>query len=192
MPPKASIREVRVNQNPFSAEFDRVGFGRIEIFTKPGADKYHAQASFDFADRALTARNPYLTSPIVPNYQQEFIAGNFGGPLSRKASFFVDVDRRITDENALLNYTALNSTLSPVAVSTALIAPSHRFSTNPRLDYALTPNNTLTLRYSWADTNARNQGITTQGFDEPSQAYTQDMTQQGVTVSESAVLGARP
>jgi hypothetical protein len=29
MPPKASIREVRVNQNPFSAEYDHVGFGRV-------------------------------------------------------------------------------------------------------------------------------------------------------------------
>lgn len=36
-----------------------------------------------------------------------------------------------------------------------------------------------------------NQGITPQGFDEPSQAYMQDMTEQGVTLSESAVLGAR-
>ena len=35
LPPKASIREVRVNQNPFSAEYDRVGFGRIEILTNP-------------------------------------------------------------------------------------------------------------------------------------------------------------
>ena len=191
MPPKASIREVRVNQNPFSAEFDRVGFGRIEILTKPGADKYHGQASFDFADRAITARNPYLTSSTVPNYQQEFFAGNFGGPLSKKASFFVDIDRRITDENALLNYTTLDLALNPVAISTALVAPSRRLSTNPRVDYALTPNNTLTLRYSWMDSNARNQGITTQGFDEPSQAYTQDLTQQGVTVIESAVLDAR-
>ena len=191
MPPKASIREIRVNQNPFSAEFDRVGFGRIEILTKPGSDKYHGQASFDFANRALTARNPFLVSPIVPNYQQEFFAGNLGGPLSKKASFFVDFDRRITDENALLNYTDLDPVLNPVAVSTALVAPSHRISTNPRVDYALTPNNTLTVRYSWMDTNARNQGITTQGFDEPSRAYTQDLTQQGVQVIESAVLGAR-
>ena len=39
LPPKESIREIRINQNPFSAEFDRLGFGRIEILTKPGTDK---------------------------------------------------------------------------------------------------------------------------------------------------------
>ena len=48
LPPKSAIREVRVNQNPFSAEYDRLGFGRIEIFTKPGADRFRGQASLGF------------------------------------------------------------------------------------------------------------------------------------------------
>ena len=43
LPPKSSIREVRINQNPFSAEYDKLGYGRIEIFTKPGTDKLHGQ-----------------------------------------------------------------------------------------------------------------------------------------------------
>ena len=142
MPPKQSIREIRVNQNPFSSEYDRVGFGRIEIFTKPGSDKYHGQVSFDFGNRALTARNPYLLSSIVPNYRQEIFSGNFSGPLSKKASFFVDADRRITDENSLFNYSDLDPSLRPVAVSGAVVSPSRRFSTSPRLDYAFTPNDT--------------------------------------------------
>jgi hypothetical protein len=191
MPPKASIREIRVNQNPFSAEYDRIGFGRIDVLTKPGSEKYHGQASFDFANRDLTARNPFLVGPIVPNYRQEMIAGNFGGPLSKRASFFIDVDRRITDENSLVNYTTLDSNFSLIPINTAVVAPSRRFSTNPRLDYALTPNHTLTVRYSRVESSARNQGISTQTFDLPSQAYTQDTVQQSVQVAESAVLGAR-
>src|SRR5271166_3721495 len=43
LPPKASIREIRINQNPFSSEYDKLGYGRIEIFTKPGTDHYHGQ-----------------------------------------------------------------------------------------------------------------------------------------------------
>ena len=43
LPPKSSIREIRVNQNPFSAEYDRLGYGRIEIFTKPGTDQLHGE-----------------------------------------------------------------------------------------------------------------------------------------------------
>src|SRR5260370_21645213 len=43
LPPKASIREIRINQNPFSAEYDKLGYGRVEIFTKPGTDLFHGQ-----------------------------------------------------------------------------------------------------------------------------------------------------
>ena len=39
LPPRSSIREIRINSNPFSAEYDRLGFGRIEILTKPGTDQ---------------------------------------------------------------------------------------------------------------------------------------------------------
>ncbi|HXJ44138.1 MAG TPA: carboxypeptidase regulatory-like domain-containing protein, partial [Bryobacteraceae bacterium] len=189
MPPKQSIREIRVNSNPFSAEFDRVGFGRIEVFTKPGANQYHGQATFDFANRALTARNPYLAAPVVPGYQQEMFSGNLSGPVTKKASFFLDIDRRITDENALLNYVALDAGLNPVSISAGLVAPSRRLSLSPRVDYSLTPNNTLILRYSWLESNARNQGITTQAFDQPSRAYGIHSTEQGLQITESAIVG---
>src|SRR5947207_3442968 len=40
LPPLASIREIRINSNPYSAEYDRPGFGRIEILTRPGTDRF--------------------------------------------------------------------------------------------------------------------------------------------------------
>ncbi len=36
LPPKSAIREIRINQNPFSAQYDKVGYGRIEIFYQAG------------------------------------------------------------------------------------------------------------------------------------------------------------
>lgn len=191
MPPKQSIREVRVNQNPFSSEYDRMGFGRVEIFTKPGADKYHGQGAFDFANRALTARNPYLTGPVVPNYLQEMFSGNFSGPLSKRASFFIDADHRRTDENSLVSYTGLDGNFRPVSFGSALVTPSRRFSISPRLDLALTPNDNMTLRYSRLSTSATNQGVSTQSFDEASQAYGVNGTEQSVQIANSAVLGPR-
>src|SRR6267143_3009210 len=98
LPPKASIREIRINQNPFSAEYDRLGFGRIEILTKPGTDKFHGQAFMNYGDENFNSRNPF--SPNKPFYQQKFFGGNFSGPLSRKSSFFIDAERRSIDDNA--------------------------------------------------------------------------------------------
>src|SRR5208283_205433 len=47
LPPKESIREIRINQNPFAPEYDKLGLGRIEIFTKPGADKYRGTVDYN-------------------------------------------------------------------------------------------------------------------------------------------------
>ena len=62
LPPKASIREIRINQNPFSAEYDKLGYGRIEIFTKPGTDKLHGQLQMLGNASAFNSRNPFETA----------------------------------------------------------------------------------------------------------------------------------
>jgi hypothetical protein len=59
LPPKESIREIRINSNPFSPEYDTLGYGRIEIFTKPGTDKFHGTAFYNFGDDFWNSRNPY-------------------------------------------------------------------------------------------------------------------------------------
>ena len=66
LPPKSSIREIRINQNPFSAEFDRLGYGRIEIFTKPGTDKLHGQIESRGNDSAFNSQNPILNANLKP------------------------------------------------------------------------------------------------------------------------------
>src|ERR1043165_612654 len=79
LPPRSSIREIRINSNPFSAEYDRLGFGRIEILTRPGTDRFGGQASCNFNDDALNARNPFSTSPKRPPIQTRQYGGNFSG-----------------------------------------------------------------------------------------------------------------
>src|SRR5215469_2855087 len=59
LPPKASIREIRINQNPFSSEYDKLGYGRVEIFTKPGTDKLHGQIMVMGNSSAFNSRNPF-------------------------------------------------------------------------------------------------------------------------------------
>src|ERR1700723_3340395 len=93
LPPKSSIREIRINQNPFSAEYDKLGYGRIEIFTKPGTDKLHGQFLLDGNDSAFNTQDPFVTGP-VPSYDSTQFSGNIGGPINKKASFFIDAQRR--------------------------------------------------------------------------------------------------
>src|SRR5208283_5411292 len=91
LPPKSSIREIRINQNPFSAEYDKLGYGRIEIFTKPGTDKYHGQFSVEGNESALNSRNPFLGDAPQSPYDSVIYQGNIGGPINKKASFFFDI-----------------------------------------------------------------------------------------------------
>ena len=61
-PPKETIKEIRLNENPFSAEYDKFGFGRIEIITKTGTDKLRGSLFMNFNDEALNARNPFAAN----------------------------------------------------------------------------------------------------------------------------------
>ena len=149
LPPKSSIREVRINSNPFSPEYDRVGFGRIEIFTKPGTNAFHGQAFFQFNDQYFNSRSPlYTQSSSLPPYKNLFFGGNLSGPIKKeKASFTLDFEHRNITENAFILATDLNSSLLPQTVNQALLTPQTRTTIVPRVDYAINPNNTLVMRY---------------------------------------------
>ena len=86
LPPKNSIREIRVNQNPFSPAYDRLGYGRIEIITKPGTNKYHGKFSASGNDLAFDTRDPFSASE--PGYHSFLGSADVCGPIGKKASFF--------------------------------------------------------------------------------------------------------
>src|SRR5215204_1936224 len=134
LPPRASIREIRINSNPFSAEYDRLGFGRIEILTRPGTDRYRGQVSLNFNDDALNSRNPFSTMPKRPPLQTRQYGGNFGGPLMKgKASFFVDFDKRDVDDEALIVGQVLDENFNIIDFGATAPVPSRRTSFSPRI-----------------------------------------------------------
>ncbi len=155
LPPKSAIREIRINQNPFSAQYDKVGYGRIEIFTKPGTDKWHGGFSVNGNDSAFNTRNPFFNSSEAsgtpyPGYYSVQYSGNIGGPLSKKASFFFTEDIRDINDLGIVNAQVVNPTTFAVTpFSAAVPNPRTRYNIGPRLDYALTKNNTLTVRYQY-------------------------------------------
>jgi hypothetical protein len=102
LPPKEAIREIRINQNPFSAEYERLGFGRIEVLTRPGADRFRGQAFFIFGDESLNSRNPFSVNR-APSQRRNF-GGNVSGPVQKgKSSFFFDISHRSDDSNDVIN-----------------------------------------------------------------------------------------
>lgn len=188
LPPKSSIREIRINQNPFSAEYDKLGYGRIEVFTKPGTDKYHGQLSINGNSSYFNSTSPFATSN--PAYDSTQYSANFGGPMGKKASFFIGFERRNIGDNAVVNAFVLDpTTFAQVPYDTSVATPRTRTSVSPRADFQLTPTNTLSVRYSYWQDSQNNNGVGQ--FSLPSQAFNQTGTEQTLQVSDTQLFGAK-
>jgi hypothetical protein len=186
LPPKSAIREIRLNANPFSAEYDRPGFGRIEVFTKPGSDKLRGDTNFRFNDDALNSRNPFAPNRVP--YQRREWGGTVSGPLvAKKASYFVDFERRSVDDNAIVNATILSPDLTPEPFREAVLTPQTRTTFSPRLDWQLGADHTFTARYTYASVDRSEVGIG--AFSLPTRAYDSSSRQHTFQLSETSVLG---
>src|SRR5262245_416997 len=181
LPPKSSIREIRVNQNPFSAQFDRMGFGRIEILTKPGTDKIHGQFFFNDNHSFMDALNPFAAAE--PDFSTQMVSGNVGGPLSKKASYQINVERRAVNEATVVLPAAFAA--AKVAV-VPVLNPRVRTSVSSRLDYQLSTSNTLMVRYQFTHNREENNGIGQLAL--PSQGFNQTLTENEIQVSDTQIL----
>jgi len=187
LPPKSSIREIRINQNPFSAEFDKLGYGRIEILTKPGTDRLHGMFMASGNDSAFNSLNTFVTSE--PAYYSTFLLGNVSGSLNSRSSWFLSGFRRDNNANSIINAQLLDPTGGSYNYSEAVPNPQSRLDLSPRLDLQITPNNTLTVRYMYDRQKSTNDGVSqfalqTQGYDTLNQENT-------LQVSDTQVLSAR-
>jgi Carboxypeptidase regulatory-like domain len=192
LPPKESIREIRINQNPFSAEYDRLGFGRIEILTRPGTDKLRGNIGLMDSDATFNSRNPF--SDNKPDFSSRMWNGNLGGSLGKKASFFIDFMRRDVQDNSVIVAQYFDpASLTQSAINTAVVTPNSFTVFAPRFDYALSKNHTLTVRVEERLNSRENAGIGGTRLPSPysSLGYNTTGDGQNVMVSESAVLSAR-
>jgi hypothetical protein len=195
LPPKSSIREIRINQNPFSAEYDQLGYGRVEVFTKPGTDKIHGNFQVNGNASQFNSGNPLATG-YQPPYHTIFGFGNLTGPLNKSASYNIGGSYRNiqSDEftNAIILAPAAGSTTlcspgdatcveTPYQVSTYF--PQIRADINPRLDLALGAKNVLTTRYQYVDNSATNDGVNNLNL--PSTAYNQSTLSNIVQMSDT-------
>jgi len=193
LPPKASIREIRINQNPFSAEYDKLGYGRIEILTKPGTDQFHGQASLSGTTAAFNARNPFGNlppgTPQPGNHSTQY-SGNIGGPLNKKASFFFNIEGRNVIDLHVVNTPFVDpNTFQIVQFSDVVPNPGTRYNISSRLDYQLTPANTVTARYQYFHNTDENEG--SGQFNLAEQGFNQVNAEHTLQISDTQVVNAK-
>ena len=188
LPSKDSILEIRINQNPFSPEYDTLGYGRIEILTKPGGEKFHGSLYNNFGDSFWNSRNPYAAEK-APFFLDEY-GGSLEGPLSTKASFFIAADGAAINNGAIINGTTLDpNTFAIINPFTQVFTiPQRRTTVSPRVDYQLTSSDTLSVRYAFQTVDIQHSGVgsfnlVSTGFDNEGEGNT-------LQISNTKVLGS--
>src|SRR5215470_2627075 len=198
LPPRDAILQIRINQNPFSAESSTPGIGRIDIITKPGRDTWRGTFGFYARNSALDARNSFALAK--PDLNQDRFQFNLGGPLiAKKLSFFLNAERRSLDGNS----TTVARTLDGPFVAN-VNAPSSSDFFGLRLDYLLNDKNTLNASYNRFGSSATNRefgqrfgggpgggGAAGGSFLLPERGSDSDNTNNTLQLSETSIINTR-
>jgi hypothetical protein len=181
LPPKSSIREIRINENPYSAEYDKTGFSRVEIFTKPGTEKMHGDLFMLGNQSAVNSRNPYVFSQ--PSYSSIYELADVNGPLTKAASYFLSAESQHYESQSFIH--AVTNT--GAAYNAAVPSPQTGVDLTPRIDLQVNPDNVLTARYelNWATQN----NLLASQFFLPSQAIDTSNNQQTLRVGDTQTYG---
>ena len=186
-PPKSTIREVKINQSPFSAAYESMGLGRIEIFTKPGTGSMHGSVGIYGDPSAFNSQNPFLHE-VEPGYYRVHTVGELSGPIGRKTSFFLSADYYDQQNNAIINAQSVNSAGGIYGISEAVPDPTHTGQYTARLDRQWSTNNTVTGRYEYHRVDQTNGGLSQYVL--PSEAYNSTETTQTLQLRNTQILSA--
>ncbi|HEU4389166.1 MAG TPA: carboxypeptidase regulatory-like domain-containing protein, partial [Blastocatellia bacterium] len=152
--PASTIQEIRINQNPYSAEFSRPGRGRIEVTTKAGSHEFHGEADFLFRDHRLDARNSFALER--PPEQRRNFDGNVTGPVGhgKKTSFLFAFAREEEDLQAVV------FAQTPAGVVSENVAtPTRDTELSLRIDHQPDKKTSLSVRYEFNFDSTVNGGV---------------------------------
>ena len=155
----SAVREVQINQDPYSARYYYPGRGQMEIITKSAADAYHGEANFYFRDSAMNAQN--ALAPSKPFEQRRIYEGSATGPIphSKNSGFLVSFNRAEEDLDSVVAATILPTPANPSGAFSANVpSPTRDTEFSVRASHQF-GNNSAYAQYSYQDWTGQNQGV---------------------------------
>ena len=167
------IQEFQVITNNYSAEYGQAGGLIMNAVTKSGSNQYHGDGHMYFRGRNFGASNVFYNlgliasaDPRCPNIANNDISGcprapfhrkeggfTFGGPFKKdKLFFFTSYE---------LSRSAVPLTLTPPGGPITLSQPVNNLLYSGKIDYHMSDNNNLSIRYNVDRSIADNQSIQT-------------------------------
>ena len=151
----SAVQEVRINQNPYSAQFSRPGRARLEIITKPGTRAFHGAINFLTRNSALDATNYFaVTKPPESRYYGE---GSLSGPLGRnkKNSFLLSLEQDYDNVQSVVSAFGPDNTI----IQDNVAAPERHFFGSFRAFHDFTSGDQFWISYSLESESQENQGV---------------------------------
>jgi hypothetical protein len=150
----SAIQEVRINNDPYSAEFTRPGRGRIEIITKPGSPNFHGEVNFIFRDAVFNAKNYF--SPVRPPEARRIYEGHLSGPIGHggHTSFITSASHREQDTAAVVNAVGPNG---PIIEN--VLTPNRNSQYSLRVTHDFSANHRLSVGYNFENSTSTNAGV---------------------------------
>jgi hypothetical protein len=184
IPPKNTIRQVRINQNPYSAQYPGYGMNRIEITTKPGGAQLHGSLDAQGYDGPFNADNPYA-GPEPPYYTYR-LDGQLSGSLGKRTSFFASGFFRDMENNAAVDAV---DPATFAGLTESVRAPDRAHNASLRIDRQVAANNTATLRYELNEEKTANTGVGLLVL--PTEGYDSSTEYQTLQVSDTHIVSAK-
>jgi hypothetical protein len=156
----SAVQEVRINQDPYSAQYYWPGRGQMEIISKSAADHYHGQFNFMFRDSDLNAQNALAASK--PYEQRRVYEGHVTGPIphASNSGFLISFNRAEEDLDAVVLATeAPTSANSSGLLQANVAAPTRDTEFSTRASHQFGDKHSAYAQYSYQDWDAQNQGV---------------------------------
>jgi Carboxypeptidase regulatory-like domain len=160
LPPKSSIARIVTAPDLFSAEYDTPPYagGRVEIYTKPGANSYHGALFLTDSNGVFNATDPFSTvSAPAGKHRYGF---ELTGPITKtRSDFFLALEKRDINEFNVVNAITLDVDDNPAAYHQTISAPQRLWIASARADWQASKSDVFTTSFSANTNNLTNQGI---------------------------------
>lgn len=160
LPPKSSIARIVTAPDMFSAEYQQAPYagGRVEIYTKPGAEHYHGALFYTDSDGSFNATDPFSVT-ATPAGKRRY-GFELTGPIRKKGSDFnMALEKRDIDEFNVVNAVTLDAHAQQTALHQTVSAPQRLWIASVRGDLQVAPSDIATLSFSANVNDSGNQGV---------------------------------
>ena len=156
----SAVQEVRINQDPYSAQYYWPGRGQMEIITRSAADHYHGQFNFLFRDSALNAQNALAATK--PYEQRRVYEGHVTGPIphAKNSGFLISFNRAENDQDAVVLATEASTGANPSGLFLANVpAPTRDTEFSTRASHQFGDKHSAYAQYAYEDSTSQNEGV---------------------------------